>query len=99
MDKQQIQACGDELFEAMVQRKALRPLTERFSEITLDDAYNISLRMLERRLDAGERIIGKKIGVTSKAVQNMLNVHQPDFGYLTDAMAFSKAKRCRSPRV
>ncbi|GAB2599833.1 2-oxopent-4-enoate hydratase [Nitrincola alkalisediminis] len=92
MDKQQIQACGDELFDAMVQRKALRPLTERFSEITLDDAYNISLRMLERRLDAGERIIGKKIGVTSKAVQNMLNVHQPDFGYLTDAMAFSQGE-------
>lgn len=92
MDKQQIQTCGDELFEAMVQRNALRPLTERFSDITIDDAYNISLRMLERRLDDGERVIGKKIGVTSKAVQNMLNVHQPDFGYLTDAMVFSQGE-------
>ena len=57
--------------------------------ITIDDAYRISRRMLERRLADGERVIGKKIGVTSKAVQRMLDVHQPDFGYLTDAMRFA----------
>jgi 2-oxopent-4-enoate/cis-2-oxohex-4-enoate hydratase len=92
MDKQQIQRCGDELYGAMVNRMPLRPLTERFSDITIEDAYNISLRMLERRLEAGERVIGKKIGLTSKAVQNMLKVDQPDFGFLTDAMAFSQGQ-------
>ncbi|GAA0788884.1 2-oxopent-4-enoate hydratase [Marinobacterium sediminicola] len=92
MDKQLIQECGDELYQAMLDRTPVRPLTERFSDITVEDAYNISLRMLERRLEAGEKIIGKKIGVTSKAVQNMLNVHQPDFGYLTDKMAFSQGE-------
>ena len=92
MDKQQIQACGDELYEAMIKRTPVRPLTERFSDITIDDAYHISLRMLERRIEAGERVIGKKIGLTSKAVQNMLKVGQPDFGYLTDAMGFSQGE-------
>lgn len=92
MNQQQIQQCGDELYEAMVSRTTIKPLTERFDDISLDDAYHISLRMLERRLAAGERIIGKKIGVTSKAVQNMLNVHQPDFGYLTDKMAYSQGQ-------
>jgi 2-oxopent-4-enoate/cis-2-oxohex-4-enoate hydratase len=92
MDKQQIQACGDELYEAMIKRTPVRPLTERFSDITIDDAYHISLRMLERRIEAGERVIGKKIGLTSKAVQNMLKVGQPDFGYLTDSMAFSQGE-------
>jgi 2-oxopent-4-enoate/cis-2-oxohex-4-enoate hydratase len=48
--------------------------------------------MLERRIEAGERVIGKKIGLTSKAVQNMLKVGQPDFGYLTDVMAFSQGE-------
>ena len=43
---------------------------------------------MQRRLDAGESIIGKKIGVSSKAVQQMLNVHQPDFGFLTDRMVY-----------
>ena len=69
-----------------VNMTTLAPLTERFPDITIDDAYHISLQMLERRVQAGERVIGKKIGVTSKAVQSMLNVFQPDFGYLTDKM-------------
>lgn len=89
MDRQQIIDLGDELYEALTNMTTLAPLTERFPEITIDDAYYISLQMLERRIQAGEKVIGKKIGVTSKAVQNMLNVFQPDFGYLTDKMVYS----------
>ncbi len=89
MDKELITTCGDELYEAMVKRTTVAPLTDRYSDITVDDAYHISLRMLDRRLEAGARIIGKKIGVTSKAVMTMLDVYQPDFGYLTDDMVFA----------
>jgi 2-oxopent-4-enoate/cis-2-oxohex-4-enoate hydratase len=77
---------GDELFAALRGRYVLDPLTTREPAITIDDAYQISLRLLERRKLEGEKIIGKKIGVTSKAVQDMLGVHQPDFGFLLDAM-------------
>lgn len=86
MDAARINAYGDELYEALRARATVEPLTEREPELTLDDAYGISLRLLDRRLAAGERVIGKKIGVTSKAVQQMLDVHQPDFGFLTDRM-------------
>jgi 2-oxopent-4-enoate/cis-2-oxohex-4-enoate hydratase len=82
-------ALGDELFQALSERRTVAPLTDRHPGITIDDAYWISRRLLERRLSAGERLIGKKIGVTSKAVQNMLDVHQPDFGYLTDRMRYA----------
>ncbi len=92
MDKTLINELGDELYQAMVQRETVTPLTSRGFDITVEDAYHISLRMLERRLAAGERVIGKKIGVTSKAVQNMLGVHQPDFGYLTDAMVYNSGE-------
>ncbi|WP_028304162.1 2-oxopent-4-enoate hydratase [Oceanospirillum maris] len=92
MNKELIQSCGDELYQAMVEGKAIGPLTERHPTMSIEDAYQISLRMLERRLAAGEHIIGKKIGVTSKAVQDMLNVHQPDFGYLTNTMAFNQGE-------
>ncbi|MGB0664355.1 MAG: 2-oxopent-4-enoate hydratase [Pontibacterium sp.] len=95
MDKQLIERCGDELYEALVSKTPVKPLTERFEGITLEDAYHISLRMVERRVEAGAKIIGKKIGVTSKAVQNMLNVHQPDFGFLTDDMAFSQGEEMK----
>lgn len=89
MQKEQIKILGDHLYEAMRDFKPLQPLTEQAPEITLDDAYHISLQMLKRRVDDdGEVVVGKKIGVTSKVVQDMLGVHQPDFGFLTDAMAY-----------
>ncbi|MEM7436146.1 MAG: fumarylacetoacetate hydrolase family protein [Myxococcota bacterium] len=80
---------GDQLYAALRARRTLAPLTERWPEITIEDAYHVSLRMVNRRIeDDGEKIIGKKIGVTSRAVQEMLGVFQPDFGYLTDKMVY-----------
>lgn len=84
-----ISGYADELFEALRTRQTVAPLTEREPGLTIDEAYRISLGLLEKRQVDGERIVGKKIGVTSKAVQDMLNVHQPDFGYLTDAMVYA----------
>jgi 2-oxopent-4-enoate/cis-2-oxohex-4-enoate hydratase len=92
MDKQLIEELGDELYTAMQTQSTVSPLTSRFPEMTIKDAYQISLRMLERRLEAGATVIGKKIGVTSAAVQHMLNVHQPDFGFLTDDMVFNQGE-------
>ncbi|HCS26277.1 MAG TPA: 2-oxopent-4-enoate hydratase [Spongiibacteraceae bacterium] len=89
MDNSKREALGDELYEALSQQKTLTPFTEREADITIDDAYFISLRMVSRRVDAGETIIGKKIGVTSKVVQDMLGVHQPDFGFLTNKMEYA----------
>jgi 2-oxopent-4-enoate/cis-2-oxohex-4-enoate hydratase len=81
-----IEQLGDELFAALRARSVLEPLTTREPAIAIEDAYNISLRFLERRMAEGENLVGKKIGVTSKPVQDMLGVHQPDFGFLLDVM-------------
>lgn len=91
MNAAQIETYGDELYTALCERHTLPPLTERAPDISIEDAYQISLRMVERRVAAGEKVIGKKIGVSSKAVQSMLNVHQPDFGFLTNGMVFDNA--------
>lgn len=88
MDKSKREQLGDELFEALRTQQCLSPFTEREPDITIDDAYYISLRMVQRRVDDGETIIGKKIGVTSAVVQEMLGVHQPDFGFLTNRMEY-----------
>ena len=88
LNQQDYEVYGDELYAALKARTTVAPLTERADGITIDDAYHISQRLLGRRLADGETVIGKKIGVTSKPVQDMLGVHQPDFGALTDAMAF-----------
>ena len=92
MEQTQISQLGDELYEALSTGKTVSPLTSRGFEISIEDAYHIQQRMLSRRLEKGERIIGKKIGVTSKAVMNMLGVHQPDFGYLLDGMVYNEGE-------
>lgn len=92
MDKSKIEKYGDELYDALINRKAVAPLTDREADITIEDAYQIQQRMIQRRLDTGETIIGKKIGVTSKVVMDMLKVDQPDFGMMTSGMVFNEGE-------
>lgn len=88
MNKEEMIAESEKLFNALKNGRNIPPLTERFSDISIDDAYHISLKTLDKRLADGDEIVGKKIGVTSEPVQKMLNVHQPDFGFLTKSMQF-----------
>lgn len=88
MGPDKIRQLGDALYEAMRQQATLPPLTDSEPAITIEDAYQISRHFLARRLEQGERVVGKKIGVTSKPVQDMLGVFQPDFGFLTDTMEY-----------
>jgi len=81
-----IQNASRALYAALRSGASIAPLTDTYSGLTIDDAYAISLGLREMRLKDGEIEIGKKIGVTSKPVMNMLGVNQPDFGFLTDAM-------------
>jgi 2-oxopent-4-enoate/cis-2-oxohex-4-enoate hydratase len=92
MEQKTIEQLGDALYEALVARQPIAPLSAAHPDMTIEDAYHVQQRMLSRRLEKGERIIGKKIGVTSKAVMNMLGVHQPDFGYLTDGMVYNEGE-------
>jgi len=92
MKAELINQLGDELYEALKACRTLEPLTNRYPDIGIGDAYAIQQRMMKRRLDAGEKVVGKKIGVTSKAVMNMLGVFQPDFGWLTDAMVYNEGE-------
>ena len=92
MDQQQITQLGDELYAALTAGKTVSPLTSRGFDITIEDAYHIQQRMLARRMEKGEKVVGKKIGVTSKAVMNMLGVGQPDFGYLLDGMVYNEGE-------
>lgn len=83
---------GDELYVALRDRQVVEPLSSRHPDITLEHAYAIQQRMLARRLATGERVVGKKIGVTSQAVMDMLGVFQSDFGWLTDGMVFNEGE-------
>ncbi|MDF0729564.1 2-oxopent-4-enoate hydratase [Pseudomonas entomophila] len=86
MNLNDIQHAGQQLHQALTSGQALAPLTETYPGITLEQAYQVQLAMIQPRLDAGERVLGKKIGVTSQVVMNMLGVDQPDFGHLLTDM-------------
>jgi 2-oxopent-4-enoate/cis-2-oxohex-4-enoate hydratase len=92
MDDNKIKQYGDELYQAWLTLATVAPLLEREPEITIADAYKIQLRFVERRVQAGEKIVGKKIGVTSKPVQDFLGVYQPDFGQLTSGMVYQEGE-------
>ena len=92
MSPNKIQQYGDELYDSLMSRVAIDPLTNREADITIEDAYQIQLRMIERRLQQGEKVVGKKIGVTSKVVMDMLGVNQPDFGHLLSGMVFNEGE-------
>ena len=60
MDKALITQLGDELYEALVKRETVTPLSERFPEITIEDAYQIQQQMIARRLAAGRHGVQRR---------------------------------------
>lgn len=87
-----LDAIARQLYAALRRREVVEPLSDRHPEFSIEQAYAVSRRLLDSRVADGERLIGKKIGVTSKPVQVMLGVHQPDFGFLTDAMQVAEGE-------
>ena len=85
--EEQAQAARD-LLDAERSGTQISLLTLRHPEMTMDDAYQIQNAIYRAKLDAGQRVIGWKIGLTSKAMQYALNIDIPDSGILFDDMAF-----------
>ena len=86
-DAELIQAIAKELRTAEEQRIPVAPVAGRFGDLTVADAYAVQLANIDLRLAAGDRILGRKIGLTSLAMQTQLGVDQPDYGHLLASMA------------
>lgn len=87
--KESIKAIAARLREAERTREVIEPVR---GEIALDDmatAYAVQQINVDARVAAGERIVGRKIGLTSLAVQQQLGVDQPDFGALFANMGYN----------
>lgn len=63
--------------------------TLRFPDMTIDDAYAVQKAWLELDLTAGRTIVGHKVGLTSKAMQQQMKIDRPDYGTLLDDMVFA----------
>ena len=78
---------AEQLRHAQTNRVAIDRLTDAAPELTLEDAYGIQELNRARRQADGAKVVGYKVGITSHAVMQWLNVDQPDFGVLFDDMA------------
>ncbi|MEA4882463.1 MAG: fumarylacetoacetate hydrolase family protein [Clostridia bacterium] len=74
------------LIEAELQRRPIAQITVGLPEMTIDDAYAVQTETIHRKTQSGDRIVGKKIGLTSKPMQALLGVCQPDYGILLSSM-------------
>ena len=85
---------ANRLWEAEQSRVQIGRLTDEFPEMTVEDAYRVQLENVARRTGNGEKIIGMKIGLTSQAMQKLLNVSVPDYGHLFAPMLLTEGQPC-----
>ena len=104
LNQEQRQHCADTLYTADTTRKLIEQPSKTYAGIELADAYAIQDLWLERRIQEGARLVGRKIGLTSRAMQIASNFTEPDYGFLTDDMLIAdgaqiETARFLSPRI
>ena len=86
---EQIQQLADELHTSETSRVPVEHFSKRFPGMSIDDGYRISRAWVARQLGEGRRVIGHKIGLTSRAMQISSQIDEPDYGTLLDSMLFT----------
>lgn len=89
MTPEQINAAAQSLFTAEQDGRQIGILSESHPQMTLADAYAVQDALVALKRDAGRRQIGWKIGLTSRAMQQALQIETPDSGVLFDDMLFA----------
>lgn len=104
MEEARIKKMAESLIAAEQEKKPIPPLTETDPEISVEDAYQIQLRTIAIKKSAGRIIVGKKIGLTSLAMQVMLGVKEPDYGHILNDMVVMEGEKIKvadliAPRI
>lgn len=90
MDDETVASLARELDVAEASQTPVRQLSLRFPQMTIEDGYRIARAWVELKKAAGRRSIGRKIGLTSRAMQASAGITEPDYGTLLDDMAFEE---------
>ncbi len=88
LTKEQIQKEAERIHEAEQSKQQIQASSILYPDITLSDAYQIQEAWMHIKLAQGRKIIGHKIGLTSRAMQMAMGIDEPDFGVLLDDMLF-----------
>lgn len=74
------------LYAAEKEQREVVKVTDNYPDLSFEEAYSIQEKLIQRREEDGARCIGLKLGLTSKAKQQMMGVYEAIYGYLTDDM-------------
>jgi 2-keto-4-pentenoate hydratase len=101
---ERIDRLAQELLTATDQVRPVRPLRQRHPDLDVTEAYRIQQHQLRARVAGGEQLVGRKVGLTSAAMQAQLGIDSPDFGFVLDSMTFAdgdtaSADRFIAPRI
>ncbi len=86
LEQSVIDGIAAELYEAKRSRTTIPRLTARYPDMTVEDAYAVQNVWKERGLASGRRLVGRKIGLTSKVMQAATGISEPDYGIIFDDM-------------
>lgn len=84
-----IEAYTDAFFEIFQSRRLTSPPAWPVTELTLQDAYDVQRRVIERRVHLGEEVVGYKVGCTSRAIRQQFGLTEPICGHLTRPYVYS----------
>lgn len=84
---------GDELFKAHRDKTTVPALRNRVLDLSVEDAYAIQTRQRNAHLADGRKLLGHKVGLTSKVMQEQLGVDSPDFGFMLDGTFYGDDAR------
>lgn len=88
LSKEVVADLASRLDQAEKTRNQIGQLSLQYPDITIEDAYAVQRHWVDRKIAAGRRTIGHKIGLTSRAMQRSSNITEPDYGVLLDDMLF-----------
>ncbi len=92
----EVRAEAEALDAAERDRTQIRQTTQVHPDATVDDAYRVQAAWRDLKLARGERVVGHKIGLTSRAMQQAMGITTPDSGFLTDRMVFEPGADLRA---
>ncbi len=96
LTKKQIKAQAQRHHQAEKNRQQIKPVTIEHPNMTIEDAYAIQNAWKTIKLKEGRKIVGHKIGLTSRVMQRAMNITESDFGFLLDDMVFGDGSTIQS---
>ena len=92
------QKAANLLWKAEITHSAINPLTDLIPELHVSDSYAVQLLNINRKLNSGRSICGHKVGLSSKAMQKMMGVDEPDYGHLLDDFFYNNGETIQTKK-